>query len=65
MWLSTQHKAGEVHVPKEGRKEGRKEGSGGLVREFAELGGLAGGRGSIERTREAPLALRAARGASE
>ena len=53
-----------MHVPKEGRKEGRKEGSGGLVREFAELGGLAGGRG-IERTREAPLALRAARGASE
>ena len=38
-----------MHVPKEGRKEG----SGGLVREFAELGGLAGA-GSIERTREAP-----------
>lgn len=34
-----------------------------MVREFAELGGRR--RGSIGRTREAPHALRAARGASE
>ena len=39
------------------------EGRDGMVREFAELGGRR--RGSIERTREAPHALRAARGASE
>ena len=44
-------------------KGGMDEGSGGMVREFAELGGRR--RGSIGRTREAPHALRAARGASE
>ena len=48
-------------VMKEGRKEGRKRWAGSGIR------GVGGScrRGSIERTREAPLALRAARGASE
>ena len=53
-----------MHVPKEERKEGMDEGRKEGRKEQWVVGGEPR-RGSTERTREAPLALRAARGASE